>query len=165
MSRASNRVLGASDLAVVQRSIAVEGAVAKVQVRARGVDDEHQHWQPYGFGSAPKSGAQALRLAPGAQRDDLLVVMVDDRRYRIALAEGEAAIFDDQAQAVAIRRARIEIGTIGGSFAKVAKDGDVVTLDDAVKTWLEGLAKAASYGMPLVPLTGAIAATAKAVIE
>lgn len=165
MSRAANRIFGASDLARVTRSIAVAGAVAKVQVTARGVDDEHQHWQPYGFGSAPLPGAQAIRLAPGSQRDDMIAVMVDDRRYRPAFAGGEAGIWDDQGQGVMVRRARIEIGTIGSSMGAIAKDADVVTLDAGIVAWLDGLALKAGYAVTRPDATGTIAATAKAVVE
>lgn len=164
MSAAGDRVLGASDMALVKRSICVEGAVAKVQVSARGIDDEHQHWQPYGFGSAPLEGAQAIRLAIGSHREEMLAVMVDDRRYRPALAAGESAIFDDQGQAVAVRRARIEIGTIGAGMRKLALDSDPVTTATDWASWFATVGGVVKTAPPATPI-GNIAASAKAVAE
>lgn len=164
MSAAGDRLLGSSDLATVTRPICVDGAVAKVQVTSRGLDDEHQHWQPYGFGAAPKAGAQAIRFAVGAHREQLVALVVDDRRYRPALAEGEVAIFDDQAQAVALRRARIEIGTIGSTMAAVAKDGDEVTVAGDWVTWFAAVGTAIGSTPPATPI-GTVAASAKAVVE
>jgi hypothetical protein len=91
-------------------------------------------------------------------------MVVDDRRYRPALVEGEVAMIDDQKQAVAIRRARIEIGTIGASMVKVAKNGDAVAVGGDWATWFSTVGAAVKSTPPATPI-GTVTATAKAVIE
>jgi phage gp45-like len=120
-----------------------------VQVEARGVADEHQHWQPYGFQSAPLDGAIGVRLAPGSNRDDLLVVMVEDRRYRLALVAGEVALSDDLGQKVHLTRDGIVVDAPSiklGAAAEygVARQGDNCSPPQGDwALWLQGVATAA----------------------
>lgn len=61
--------------------------------------------QNYGFTAHPHPGAEAAAVAVGGSRDHLLVVAVDDRRYRLqGLAEGEVAIYTDEGDRVVLRR-------------------------------------------------------------
>jgi len=61
--------------------------------------------QQYGFTSHPHPGAEGVALAVGGSRDHLVVVAVDDRRYRLrGLAQGEVAIYTDEGDQVVIRR-------------------------------------------------------------
>jgi phage baseplate assembly protein V len=78
--------------------------------------DRVEHPQPYGFTSRPLAGAEAFVAGVGGSRDHLLVLLVDDRRYRVrALAEGEVAIYDDQGTQLVLRRGgSIEITAAAG---------------------------------------------------
>lgn len=69
------------------------------------VRDEVEHPQNYGFTSRPIPGADALALCVGGRRDHCIVVVVDDRRYRLkGLAEGEVALYTDQGDKVHLKR-------------------------------------------------------------
>jgi len=56
-----------------------------------------EHFQPYGFTSVAHPGAEAVVLFLGGNRDHPIVVVIDDRRYRIqGLQGGELAIYTDE---------------------------------------------------------------------
>lgn len=76
--------------------------------------DGVEHWEPYGFTSHPFAGAEALAIALGGNRDHTIAISVADRRYRIkTLAEGEVALYDDQGQAVTIKRNQVRVDAVG----------------------------------------------------
>jgi len=53
--------------------------------------------QQYGFTSVPLPGAEGIYLALGGSRDHGVVIVADDRRYRIkGLQGGEVAIYTDE---------------------------------------------------------------------
>ncbi len=115
----------------------------------------------YGFASRAKAGAEFITLAIGGSADDLVAISVDDRRYRIALEEGEVALYDDLGHKVLLGRDGIVIdaGSIKlGATASlgVARSGDGVRVDDAlftawvtaVTTYLNGLGAALPTAQP-----------------
>lgn len=64
-----------------------------------------EHFEPYGFTSRAKSGAEAVVLFPDGDRSHAVVVSISDRRYRIkGLKTGEVAFYDDQGQTVTLTR-------------------------------------------------------------
>ncbi|HHA1285367.1 TPA: phage baseplate assembly protein V [Enterobacter roggenkampii] len=64
-----------------------------------------EHFEPYGFTSRAKSGAEAVVLFPDGDRSHAVVVSISDRRYRIkGLNTGEVAFYDDQGQTVTLTR-------------------------------------------------------------
>lgn len=66
--------------------------------------DELERFQNYGFTSHPVPGAEAVTLSVGGRRDHVLVIAVDDRRYRLtALAEGEVAVYDQTGSSVVLK--------------------------------------------------------------
>lgn len=84
-----------------------------------------ERFQSYGFTGHPHPGAEAVVLFRGGDRDHGLVVVVDDRRYRLkALAAGEVAMYDDLGKKIHFKR--------DGTFEAVAPKlvinvtGDVV---------------------------------------
>lgn len=72
-----------------------------------------EHFEPYGFTSQAHAGAEAIVLNVGASADLPVCIVVADRRYRLKVAPGEVAIWDDQGQAVALRRDGIVIDAAG----------------------------------------------------
>lgn len=61
--------------------------------------------QQYGFTSVPLPGAEGVYLALGGSRDHGVVIVADDRRYRIkGLQGGEVAIYTDEDKAAADHR-------------------------------------------------------------
>lgn len=67
-----------------------------------------EHAQPYGLASAPLAGATGVLLAVGGVRANAVVINVGDRRYRLkGLIGGEVALYDDQGQAVHLKRDQV----------------------------------------------------------
>lgn len=74
------------------------------------VRDRRDRPQSYGFTSVPFAGSEAVALACGGNANDTLIICVEDRRYRLTgLADGEVALYDDQAQVVHLTRDGIVI--------------------------------------------------------
>lgn len=68
-----------------------------------------ERFQQYGFTSVPLPGAEGIALAVGGSRGHMVVIAVDDRRYRrVGLQPGETCIYNDKGDRVHIR----EDGTI-----------------------------------------------------
>lgn len=106
LDRASRRVAGMISRAIVE---AVDDDAQIQSVQVSGLDDELldqvERPQPYGFSSHPHAGAEGVFVAVGGTRSHGLMIMVDDRRYRLrSMQAGEVAIYDDQGQAVHLKR-------------------------------------------------------------
>jgi len=73
-----------------------------------------ERFQQYGFTSVPHPGAEGIYLSLGADRDHGVVIVMDDRRYRLkGLANGESALYDDLGQKVHLTRNGIVIDGAG----------------------------------------------------
>ena len=92
---------------------ATSGQPQKAQVEmGEGITRDHlHHIQPYGFSSRPKKDAEAITLAISGDESKLVAITLSDRRYTLALEEGEAALHDDQGQVVYLKREGILIKT------------------------------------------------------
>ncbi|WP_234099664.1 phage baseplate assembly protein V [Enterobacter roggenkampii] len=67
-----------------------------------------EHLEPYGFTSAPLTGAEGFALFPDGDRSHGVILMVADRRYRIkGLAAGEVAIYTDEGDTLTFKRGNI----------------------------------------------------------
>ena len=75
--------------------------------------DHIEHLEPYGFTSAPLSGAEALAAFFDGDRSHGVVLMVADRRYRLqGLEAGEVAIYTDEGDSIIMKRGnRVEVTT------------------------------------------------------
>jgi len=78
--------------------------------------DRVEHIQNYGFTAHPHSESDCLILNVGADRSRAIVIAADDRRYRLHLAKGEVAMYDDQGQAVKLLRTGIVIESAKGTI-------------------------------------------------
>lgn len=77
----------------------------QVELLADEAQDGVERFGNYGFASRPKAEAEALAACVGGLRSHMVVIAVEDRRYRLRnLAEGEAALYDDLGQVVHLRR-------------------------------------------------------------
>ncbi len=86
--------------------------VLQVGILAGEVRDERERFQQCGFSSVPFPGAEAIFLCPQGDREQGIIIAVEDRRYRLTGQEGgECAIFDEQGQKVQIKRTGIVIAT------------------------------------------------------
>ena len=94
-----------------------------------------EHFQDYGFASAPHAGAEAAVVFVGGDRSHGIIVATQDRRYRLTtLAGGEVALYDDQGQWVALKRAGIDLKTPLALTAEVTGPITITTSDKATIT-------------------------------
>jgi phage baseplate assembly protein V len=69
------------------------------------VREDCERVQNYGFTSHPHPGAEAVAACVGGNRDHVLVLAVDDRRFRLKpLAQGEVALYTDEGDKVVLKR-------------------------------------------------------------
>lgn len=68
-----------------------------------------EFFENYGFTSAPGEGAEVLCAFIDGDRSHGIVIAVADRRYRIGLEAGEAAIYDDLGRVVHLTRQGIVV--------------------------------------------------------
>jgi phage baseplate assembly protein V len=87
--------------------------------------DGIEHFQPYGLRARPFAEGEAIIVCPSGTRSHAIAIVVGDRRYRVALEEGEVALFDDQEQSVKLARDGIRLNTT----LKVFVDADEVNLN------------------------------------
>ncbi|MDR2188956.1 MAG: phage baseplate assembly protein [Azonexus sp.] len=87
------------------------------KIQARVLDDEVlgnlARVEPYGFSYRPKPGCQTYLLFPNGDRSYGVAIVVGDKRYQLALQEGEVGVHDDQGQKVHLTRSGIVIDGAG----------------------------------------------------
>ena len=83
--------------------------VVQVTGLAGEVLDGVERVQQYGVTSHPHPSADCIILDVGANRAHPIVIAADDRRYRLHLAQGEVALYDDLGQKVHLTRSGIVI--------------------------------------------------------
>lgn len=132
-------------------TVAAVNAATKMQslqmrLLAGEVKDAVEHFEPYGFTSNPKPGAEGVAVFLDGDRSHGIVLVVADRRYRLkSLASGEMAIHDDQGQKVHLTRGGIVID--GAALPIVIQNAPTVTVKAATKVRME---------TPLLEVTGEI---------
>ncbi len=91
--------------AIIQQ--AIEGVLKRFTASGRSNETftDREYLQHYGFTSLPLSGAEGIIIKEG---NHIVMIASDDRRYRISLKEGEAALYDDLGQKVHLTRSGIE---------------------------------------------------------
>jgi phage gp45-like len=81
--------------------------------------------QHYGFSSRPLEGAACVCVQDG---ESIVMIADDDRRYRISLANGEVALYDDLGSKIHLKRDRkIEI-----SCGDAVNSGEVTIIANGV---------------------------------
>lgn len=108
------------------------GGIQLVQVKllAGEVRDGVERMQDYGFTSVPKPGAEGVMACVSGDRDHGIVVVMDDRRYRLKwLASGEVALYDDLGHIIHLTRTGIVIDG-GGHALNVTNAPDIYLSGD-----------------------------------
>lgn len=111
----------------------------QVKLLAGEVKDGLEHFEPYGYTSHPKSGAEAVTMFLDGDRSHGVVIVVADRRYRLkGLAAGEVALYDDQGQKIHLTRSGIVVDGAGKPIAiqntpSVTMDTPQVTMTGNLK--------------------------------
>ena len=99
----------------------------QAETMAGDLRDDVEHFEPYGFTSEPKTGAEPLIVALDGDREHSIAICVADRRYRLTgLTSGEVALYDDQGQEVVLAREGIRIQTAAVFSGSVTVEGDIV---------------------------------------
>lgn len=73
--------------------------------------DGVERMQNYGFTSHPLGGDVAVAFI-GGNREQGIVLVVDDRRYRISLEAGEVAMYDDLGNKVELLRDMVKVTAV-----------------------------------------------------
>lgn len=101
------------------------GKIQLIDVKGRGEDyTDKELFQHYGFASSPLPESEGILLFIGGA-DNAFVVATEDRRYRVALQNGEVAIYTDEGDKVHLKRGK-EISIHSGGKVMV----DAATLID-----------------------------------
>lgn len=111
-----------------------------------------EHFEPYGFTSRVKEGAEAIGAFFNGDRSHGVVLVTADRRFRLHVQEGEVALFDDQGQKVVLKRDGILVETPKNLTATVG--GNTVATVSGTTTLESG---AVTIDAPSVHITGTLA--------
>lgn len=96
-------MIGRSVLLLVNDSLKLQGL--QISLLADEVRDNVERFQNYGFTSHPHPGAEAIAASVAGSRDHVVVLAVDDRRYRLRnLQQGEVAMYTDEGDKVVLKR-------------------------------------------------------------
>lgn len=97
----------------VLRAVTDTGPRQQVQVEMLKDElrDGLEHMQNYGFTSHPLGGDVAVAFL-GGNREQGIVLVVDDRRYRLALLPGEVAIYDDLGNKIELLREMVKVTAV-----------------------------------------------------
>lgn len=94
--------------------------VLKLQALALESRDGVEHFQPFGFGSVPPPGSEALVVCPGGNRSHMVAVVVDERVTRLkTLVAGEAALYNQTNTAIVHVKATGEVEISGAVKVKL----------------------------------------------
>lgn len=110
-----------------------------------------EHFEPYGFTSRVKKGAEAIGAFFNGDRSHGVVLVTADRRFRLHVEEGEVAVFDDQGQKVVLARGGIVVETPKDLTATVG--GNAVATVKGTTTLKSG---AVTIDAPSVHITGTL---------
>jgi phage gp46-like protein len=81
----------------------------QMRLTAGEVNDDMEHFEPYGFTSHPLAGAEGVVTFIGGDRSHAIALVIADRRYRLqSLASGEVAIYTDEGDKIHFKRGRID---------------------------------------------------------
>lgn len=98
----------------------------QIQLMADEERGDVERFQDYGFTSHPRQGAEAIALSVGGSRSHMVVIAVEDRRYRLTgLEEGEVAMYTDEGDKIVLKRGR-EIEVTAGTRVIVDTPNTVI---------------------------------------
>lgn len=82
------------------------GKIQLIDVKGRDEDFTNKElFQHYGFASKPLSESEGILLFIGGT-DNAIVIATEDRRYRLALENGEAAMYSDEGDFIHFKRGK-----------------------------------------------------------
>ena len=105
----------------------LEGLIKRFNASGRAGEtlSNREFFQHYGYTSRPKPGAEIIIINEG---NHYLAIASDDRRYRLAVEEGEVALYTDEGDAVHMKRGNNIDVTCGNKLtANVTNEVDINT--------------------------------------
>ena len=125
-------MIGRAVLAAADDSKGIQ--LVQVKLLDGEVGDGVERMQNYGYTSVPKVGAEGVMVCVSGDRTHGIVVVMDDRRYRLKnLQPGEVALYTDEGDTIVVKRGRkIEV-TAG---AEVTVTAPVVKVEASTKVTL-----------------------------
>lgn len=83
---------------------------AQVSLLEGEVREKVEHFQSYGFTSVAEPGAEGVALSVSGSRDHVILICVDDRRYRMkGMLPGETAVYTKWGDFILLKEAEIEV--------------------------------------------------------
>ena len=100
-----------------------EGVIKRFTASGRADEtfENREYFQHYGFTSRPLSGAEAILIKDG---NHIVMIASDDRRYRIAIENGEVCLYTDEGDHIRFKRGK-EIYIKSGNKLKADIENDV----------------------------------------
>jgi len=109
--------------------------------------EDREYIQHYGFSSRPLAGAELIIINEG---NHYVAVASDDRRYRIAVEDGEVCLYTDEGDKIHLKRDKtIEIVSGNKLTATVENDVEITS-----KTALVTTSVSCQVNSPLINLGG-----------
>lgn len=101
----------------------MEGAIKRFTAAGRAEETitNREYFQHYGFTSRPLKDAEAILIQDG---NHIVMIGSDDRRYRLAIEEGEVCLYTDEGDHIRFKRGK-EIYIKSGNKLKADIDNDV----------------------------------------
>ena len=127
----------------------LEGMIKRFSASGRSDEtiEDREYFQHYGFTSRPKTGAELIIVNEG---NHYVAVASDDRRYRVAVEDGEVCLYTDEGDRIHFKRNRtIEI--VSGNRLKATVENDV---EITSKTALVTASVSCQVNSPLINLGG-----------
>ena len=123
----------------------MEGAIKRFFASGRADETfaDREYFQHYGFTSRPLAGAEGILVRDG---NHIIMIASDDRRYRLAVEDGEVALYTDEGDKVHLKRGR-QIEVVGGEKVTVTTkeahvDASVKAVVDTATAEVNASAKA-----------------------
>lgn len=127
----------------------VEGVIKRFTASGRSDETitDREYCQHYGFTSRPLEGAEAIIINEG---NHFVMIASDDRRYRIALEEGEVALYTDEGDHIRFKRgSELYVKSNNKLTATVAYEADITCPLVTVNASQEMI-----YNTPLLQVSG-----------
>jgi phage baseplate assembly protein V len=104
----------------------IEGVIKRFTAAGRAGETiaDREYFQHYGFTSRPLAGAEGIIICEG---NHVVMIASDDRRYRIALEDGEVCLYSDEGDHIRLKRGKEIYIKSGGKLTAVIENEVSIT--------------------------------------
>ncbi|NIO79125.1 MAG: hypothetical protein GTN53_01030 [Candidatus Aminicenantes bacterium] len=111
--------------------------VVQVQLMGNEIKGDIERIQEYGFTSHPPEDSEAVAVAVGGDRSNLLIIATDNSTYRLKLEKGEVALYDMFGQYIKFQKdSKVIFKSDKLRLGSPASD-EALVLGDALKSYLD----------------------------